>query len=66
MPALYSRGVRDALVEVQVCLEPNKLLLAYLDDVYIVARADCIRFFFDHVALWRRACVRLSHGRTRV
>ena len=59
MPALYSLGVRDALAEVQAGLEPSELLLAYLDDVYIVARPDRVRF----PTLWRTACIRLMARR---
>jgi len=40
MPALFSLGMADALREAQAQLLPNELVIAYLDDVYIVSTPE--------------------------
>ena len=66
MPAFCSLGQRAALAEVQARLAPSELLLAFLDDVYVIARPDRIRSIFDMLsdALWRHAHMRLDAGAT--
>ena len=41
-------GTRFA--QVHACLEPNELLLVYIDDVYLLAWPDRIRFLFDRLS----------------
>ena len=42
-PALFSLGRRAALAEVQARLAPSELLLAFFDDVCVIARPTCSR-----------------------
>ena len=51
----------SVLAEVQARLAPSELLLAFFDDVYLIARPDRIRPIFDMLldALWRHAHIRL-------
>ena len=67
MPAFFW-GQQAALAEVQARLAPSELLLAFLDDVDVIARPDRIRPIFDMLsdALRRDAHIRLNAGKARV
>ena len=50
MPALFCLATRPALQEIQARLHPDDLVVAYLDDVYVLTRPERARASFDVVA----------------
>ena len=49
MPALFSLGMAEALREAQSHLQANELVIAYLDDIYIVTSPERARAAYDMV-----------------
>ena len=47
MPALFCLGIHDALHNVSANLRADEHVLAYLDDIYIVASRDRTRVIYD-------------------
>ena len=47
MPALFCLAMRPALQEIQARLQPGDLVVAYLDDVYILTTPDRAREAHD-------------------
>ena len=47
MPALFCLALRPALLEIQAWLSPGDLVLAYLDDIYIICSRETARTAFD-------------------
>ena len=68
MPALYSLGQHGALEAVHAQMQPNELLVAFLDDVITIARPDRVGLAHQHLAdeLWTHCRVRLNSGKTRI
>ena len=68
MPALYSLGQHGALEAVHAQMQPNELLVAFLDDVITIARPDRVGLAHQHLAdeLWAHCRVRLNSGKTRI
>ena len=66
MPALFSVALAPALHDLQ--REPTEQVLAYLDDVYILASPDRVALLYRRLEehIWQRARVRLNASRTRV
>jgi hypothetical protein len=50
MPALFFLGQRAALQAIQQQLQPDELLLAYLDDIYAVVPPTRVREVYDLMA----------------
>ena len=68
MPALYALGQHKALERARAQLRPDELLVAFLDDVYIVTSPERARAAFDVVttALREHAGVDADLGKCRV
>ena len=68
MPALYSLGQHGALEAAHAQMQPNELLVAFLDDVITIARPDRVGLAHQHLAdeLWAHCPVRLNSGKTRI
>ena len=49
MPALFSLGMADGLRQAQAQLQPNELVVAYLDDVYIITSPERARAAYQVV-----------------
>ena len=49
MPALFSLGLAQALREAQACLRPDELVVAFLDDLYIITAPDRAKAAYDVV-----------------
>ena len=68
MPLLFSLGQHRALVASQARLREGELLLAFLDDVYIICAPD--RAGDVHKILqeevWRHAKIQVHHGKTKM
>jgi len=66
MPALFSLGMADALREAQAQLLPDELVIAYLDDVYIVSAPERARAAYQTVTetIARRCGVQPNLGKT--
>ena len=65
MPLLFSLAIHDSLQEVKSLLDPRDVVLAFLDDVYVVSR---VRDVYDLLGdgLSTQAGIRLHTGKTRV
>ena len=68
LPALFSLGMQRALTALQTELQPGERVLAFLDDLYIVAAPERVRTLFDAVArrLYEEVRIYLNHAKTRV
>ena len=68
MPALFSVALAPALHDLQRELRPTEQVLAYLDDVYILASPDRVALLYRRLEdlIWQRARLRLNASRTRV
>ena len=69
MPLLFSHvAIHDALQRVKEGLFPGELLLAFLDDVYVVCSPNRVRAVFDMLAreLSEHVGIQLNEGKTRV
>ena len=66
MPALFSLGLAAALQEAQRSLQPNELVIAYLDDLYIVTLPERARAAYDTVTgiVATRCGIRPNLGKT--
>ena len=66
MPALFCLGIHDALHNVSANLRADEHVLAYLDDIYIVASRDRTRVIYDEVttALREIAGIEPNLGKT--
>ena len=57
MPALFSLGLASALREIQASLREGEMVIAYLDDLYLVSRPDRAKAVYDlAVSIIRRCC----------
>jgi len=67
MPALFSLGIRRALAAVGERLDPGDLLVAFLDDVFVLTSEERARRSFDVVEheLRTRAGIDLERTKTR-
>ena len=50
MPALFCLAMRPALQEIQARMADDELVLAYLDDIYVLTRPERTRAAYDIVA----------------
>ena len=68
MPALYSLGQHGALEAVHAQMQPDELLVAFLDDVITIAWPDRVGLAHQHLAdeLWVHCRVRHNSGKTRI
>ena len=68
MPARYSLGQHGALEAAHAQMQPNELLVAFLDDVITIARPDRVGLAHQHLAdeLWAHCRVRLNSGKKRI
>ena len=68
MPAFYALAQHAALADLQSQLLDGEAILAFLDDVYIVAAPERVRTLYDALAaaLWHRARIRFHEGKTRI
>ncbi|OLP83903.1 132 kDa protein [Symbiodinium microadriaticum] len=68
MPALFSVALAPALHDLQRELRPTEQVLAYLDDVYILASPDRVALLYRRLEdlIWQRARLRLNASKTRV
>jgi len=68
MPALFSVALAPALHDLQRELRPSEQVLAYLDDVYILASPDRVALLYRRLEelIWQRARLRLNASKTRV
>lgn len=68
MPALFSLAQHPALVSLQSSLQEGEAVLAYLDDLYILASPSRIRPLYDTLAdnLWQHARIELNATKTRI
>ena len=65
-PALFSFGMAEAFREAQHLLQPTELVIAYLDDVYIVSSPQRARAAYDLVTttIADRCGIRPNLGKT--
>ena len=65
MPALFCLAMKPALQEIQHRLEPGELVLAYIDDVYVLTRPERVRAVYDMVAevLLRVCSIQVNQGK---
>ena len=68
MPALFCLGQHDALQAVRDQLQPDELLFAYLNDIYVICKPERARDVFDLVESTLKAHTGIScnMGKTRV
>ena len=68
MPLLFSLGQHAALRAVQRQLLPGELVLAYLDDIYVITTPDRVLAVYNllQAELWRHARIRVHDGKTQV
>ena len=68
MPALFSVALAPALHDLHRELRPTEQVLAYLDDVYILASPDRVALLYRRLEelIWQRARLRLNASKTRV
>ena len=66
MPALFSLGLAEALREAQANLLPDELVIAYLDDLYIVSSPERARTAYDMVTriIQQRCGIQPNLGKT--
>ena len=64
MPALFALGQHAALVAIQNHLLPTERLLAFLDDLHVVAAPHRIAAIHHRVEteLWEHARIRINQG----
>ena len=63
-----AEGGERSLEAVHAQMQPNELLVAFLDDVITIARPDRVGLAHQHLAdeLWAHCRVRLNSGKTRI
>ncbi|OLP77529.1 hypothetical protein AK812_SmicGene42397, partial [Symbiodinium microadriaticum] len=68
MPAIFSVALAPALHDLQREPSPTEQVLAYFDDVYILASPDRVALLYRRLAdlIWQRARLRLNASTTRV
>ena len=67
MPGLYSLGQHEALQEIQHRLHPDDVVVAFLDDIFIITSPDRARAAYDIAAevMPRRIGVQFQSSKTR-
>ena len=68
MPALFALAQHPALEAVQASLQPDEVLFAFLDDIYVVSHPDRTQPIFARLqtALQDLAGIQLHQGKTRI
>ena len=68
MPLLFSLAIHDALLRVKENMLPGELLVAFLDDVYVVSHPSRTRVVYNLLAaaFHEHAGIELNAGKTRV
>ena len=67
MPALFARGQHNALVTLQLRLDPHERLFAFLDDI-VVCSPDRVLPIFQalEVELWVHSRIQIHQGKTQL
>ena len=65
MPALFCLAMKPALEEIQRRLQPGDLVLAYIDDIYVLTKPERAREAYDLVAeVLERTChIQVNQGK---